>query len=82
LRASGRAVYVVGDSTVRGTFIRNSSIVAAVAQERGFTLHSRHSRALPANRRYLPPPGRNGKTAAMDARMRREVVMVFDKSAA
>jgi DNA modification methylase len=82
LRTGGRAVYVVGDSTVRGTFIRNSSIVAAVAAENGLTLHSRQSRALPANRRYLPPPKRDGSTAAMDARMRREVVLVFNKLAA
>ena len=82
LRMGGRAVYVVGDSTVQGTFIRNSSIVAAVAAERGLKLHSRHSRALPANRRYLPPPERGRSTAAMDGRMRREVVLVFNKLAA
>jgi DNA modification methylase len=82
LRAGGRAVYVVGDSTVRGTFIRNSSIVTAVGEERGLVLHSRQYRALPANRRYLPPPKRNGSNAAMDGRMRREVVLVFDKPAA
>jgi adenine-specific DNA methylase len=79
LRAGGRAVYVVGDSTVRDTFIRNSTIVAAVAVECGLTLHSRQSRALPANRRYMPPPNRGGSTATMDARMRREVVLVFNK---
>jgi hypothetical protein len=79
LRKGGRAVYVVGDSTVRGTFIRNSAIVAAVAEAHGLTLHSRYYRALPANRRYLPPPARRGSTAALDSRMRREVVLVFDK---
>lgn len=82
LRTGGRAVYVVGDSTVRGTFISNSSIVQAVAQEHGLTLQSQHSRDLPANRRYLPPPNRGGSNAAMDGRMRREVVLVFDKRAA
>jgi SAM-dependent methyltransferase len=82
LRPGGRAVYVVGDSTVRGTFIRNSSIVATVGENRGLMLHSRHSRFLPANRRYLPPPKRDRSTAGMDTRMRREVVLVFDKSAA
>ncbi len=82
LRVGGRAVYVVGDSTVRGTFIRNSAIVAAVAAKQGLTLRSQQSRTLPANRRYLPPPKPNGSTAAMDARMRREVVLVFDKPAA
>ena len=79
LRIGGRAVYVVGDFTVRGTFIRNSHIVSAVAAECGLTLRSQQSRALPANRRYLPPPKHDGSTAAMNARMRREVVLVFDK---
>ncbi len=81
LRDGGRAVYVVGDSTVRGTFIRNSSIVAAVAEEHGLRLKSRHARTLPANRRYLPPP-KQASPEALDARMRREVVLVFDKRAA
>lgn len=79
LRVGGRAVYVVGDSTVQGTFIRNSSIIVALAKEQGLTLHSRHSRTLPANRRYLPPPRDDIAMVAMNARMRREVVLVFDK---
>lgn len=80
LRRGGRAVYVVGDSMSRGTFIPNSSFVTAVAQEHGLSLVSRQSRALPANRRYLPPPKRGLSSAAMDARLRREVVVVFNKS--
>lgn len=81
LRAGGRAVYVVGDSTVRGTYIRNSAIVAAVAQENGLTLESRHSRALPANRRYMPPPKRGAASDSIEGRMRREVVLAFVKPA-
>jgi DNA modification methylase len=81
LRTGGRAVYVVGDSTVRGTFVRNSSIVAAIAENHGLERISWQSRALPANRRYLPPPDQIGQ-AAMDGRMRREVVIVFEKQAA
>jgi DNA modification methylase len=79
LRRGGRAVYVVGDSMSRGTFIPNSSIVTAVAQRHGLSLTSRQSRALPANRRYLPPPKRESSSATMDARLRREVVLVFNK---
>lgn len=79
LKAGGRAVYVVGDSTVRGTFIRNSAIVAAVAQRNGLTVESRHSRTLPANRRYMPPPKRGNTSSSIDARMRREVVLSFTK---
>jgi len=80
LRRDGRAVYVVGDSMIRGTFVRNSMIVTAVADEYGLKLRSRHSRALPANRRYLPPPKRNATRAALDVRMRREIVLEFHKS--
>jgi len=82
LRKDGRAVYVVGDSRVRGTFVRNSKIVEAVAEEHSLKLHSRHSRALPQNRRYLPPPKQQGSHHTLDARMSREVVLVFDKRAA
>jgi DNA modification methylase len=81
LRVGGRAIYVVGDSTVRGTFVRNSSIIATLAQDRGLKLQSRQSRALPANRRYMPPPKGNCSAEGMDGRMRREVVLVFEKPA-
>ncbi len=79
LRTGGRAVYVVGDSTVRGTFVRNSAIVEAVAERHGLVLHERRSRALPANRRYLPPPKRGAASASIEGRMRREVVLAFTK---
>jgi DNA modification methylase len=79
LRRRGRAVYVIGDSMSRGTFIPNSAIVTAVAQKQGLSLVSRNSRALPANRRYLPPPKRGLSGETMDARLRREVVVVFNK---
>jgi len=79
LRGGGRAVYVVGDSMNRGTFIPNSAIVTAVAQDHGLSLVSRQSRALPANRRYLPPPKRVTCNQTMNSRMRREVVIAFKK---
>jgi SAM-dependent methyltransferase len=80
LRRGGRAVYVIGDSTIRGTFVRNSAIIAAVALCNGLSLVSRHSRDLPANRRYLPPPARGGATMMLNGRMRREVVVEFKKT--
>jgi hypothetical protein len=79
LRRGGRAVYVVGDSTIRNTFIRNSMIIKAVAQRHGLRHVSSHRRNLPSNRRYLPPPKVGHSSAAMDTRMRREVVMEFSK---
>lgn len=79
LRPGGRAVYVVGDSMSRGTFISNSKIVAAVAKRHGLQQTSRQSRELPANRRYLPPPKAGASNATMDGRLRREVVVAFSK---
>jgi len=82
LRPGGRAVYVVGENTIRGTYIRNSVIVSGLAALSGLRLRERRVRALPANRRYLPPPSREKKTAALDARMRHEFVLTFEKPAA
>ncbi len=81
LRPAGRAVYVVGENTVRGTYIPNSVIVSAVAERFGLTLESRSVRTLPANRRYLPPPSASGDTATLNTRMRSEVVLSFKKPA-
>lgn len=79
LRQGGRAVYVVGDCRNRGTYIRNSAIVSAVAERNGLSFISRQSRSLPANRRYMPPPKQTVKSDMMDGRMRREIVMAFKK---
>jgi SAM-dependent methyltransferase len=77
LTPGGRAVYVVGENTVRGAYIRNSIIVSMVAALCGLTLVKRRVRALPANRRYLPPPSRGRGQAPLDARIRREVLLDF-----
>jgi DNA modification methylase len=80
LKPGGRAVYVVGENTVRGTYIPNAQIVSAVAELSGLKMRERHSRALPANRRYLPPPSTKKAVAALDGRMRREVILSFTKA--
>ena len=81
LAGSGRAVYVVGENTVRGTFIRNATFVEAVAGTSGLRRIARRSRELPANRRYLPPPSEQSKTATLGNRLRREVILTFQKVA-
>ena len=78
----GRAVYVVGDSTIRSTYVRNSVVVEAVAKIAGLCLQDRYSRLLPPNRRYLPPPSKKRSGEGMDVRMRREIVLAFQKPAA
>ena len=81
LAAGGRAVFVVGENTLRGAFIRNSRIVEAVASVEGLRPVERRSRELPPNRRYLPPPSAQGGQEGLGARMRREVVLTFEKAA-
>jgi hypothetical protein len=76
LRRGGTAVFVLGNSCLRGVFIRNSEALAGLAQEMGFTLTEQNERELPAMRRYLPPP--SGVTSrGIEKRMRTEVVMRF-----
>jgi len=75
----GRAVFVVGNSTVRGAYVRNSDIVGALAADRGFEPVAKEERELPPNRRYMPPPTGRG-TNPMAKRMRTEVVMTFRRT--
>ncbi len=79
LAPGGRAVYVVGENTVRGTYVRNAVIVSAVAASSGLKLAERRVRTLPADRRYLPPPSMGDRPAPLDARMRREVLLAFKR---
>ena len=74
----GKAIYILGDNTVRGTYIPNSRIITAIASRAGLTLQRRRTRTLPSNRRYLPPPGR-GKCKPLDTRLCREVILSFRK---
>jgi tRNA G10 N-methylase Trm11 len=81
LKRGGRAVYVVGNSTIKGAFVRNSTIVSEAANQHGLRIVASHTRTLPANRRYLPPPNAKQSGSLMDTRMRQEVVLVFKKTA-
>jgi len=79
LAPGGKAVYVIGENTVRGTYIRTSHIISAIAKLCGLRIEYRRVRELPANRRYLPPPAPGSNSDSMDARMRREIVLAFAK---
>jgi tRNA G10 N-methylase Trm11 len=81
LKDDGQAVFVVGNSCLRGVFIRNSDILEEVATAVGFRLRSATERELPAIRRYMPPPTVK-KHTQIENRMRTEVVLRFDKRAA
>lgn len=74
LQSNGRAVLVVGNSTLRGTFIRNSEAVKHLAERYGFTLERSRKRPLLDHRRYLPPPSAASGNM-LHVRMREEVIV-------
>lgn len=76
LRPGGRATFVVGDSCLRGVYVRNSEIVASAAIENGLRLVRRYERKLPTRSRYLPTSG-----SALEKRMRAETILCFEKPA-
>lgn len=75
VRPDGSATFVVGNSCIRGVFVRNDAIVAAAAARAGFVLQSKMERELPPNHRYLPPPTLTSSYLAK--RMRTESVLRF-----
>ena len=74
LRRSGRAVVVIGNSTLKGVFVDNARAVALAAAESDLKLVGRETRELPAAHRYLPPPATAG---SLSKRMREEVILTF-----
>jgi len=74
VKPTGRLTTVIGNSTVRGVYVPNSSIAAKVAQATGFKPVSEHSRRIDPTRRYLPESA--GSPLAL--RMREEVVHTFE----
>jgi DNA modification methylase len=80
LSPRGEAVVVVGDSTLSGSYVRNSLIIQKAAEHSGLVLSGKHARPLPTSSRYLPPPA--STSGALSKRMRHEVVMRFERASA
>lgn len=74
VRPEGVVVVVVGNSLVRGASIDNAGIVIKCAEAASLKLVDRTRRAIPARRRYLPPPTHGSPFAK---RMREESVLTF-----
>jgi SAM-dependent methyltransferase len=72
LKAGGRATFVVGNSCLRGVFIRNSAAVATAAHFAGLTLTGETERPLPTQSRYLPMT-----SVPLGKRMRTETILSF-----
>lgn len=76
LKQDGRVVLVLGNSFLRGATIDNAGLVESLACDLGFRLRNKRVRAIPARRRYLPPPSE--RRTALDNRMRNETVLTLD----
>ncbi len=77
LKRKGRAVFVVGNSAIRGVFIKNSEAFIRLADSNGLSLVSRSTRPIETKRRYLPPPESERAGGKMQGRMREEVILEF-----
>jgi SAM-dependent methyltransferase len=77
LKRKGRAVFVVGNSAIRGLFIKNSEAFIRLADSNGLSLVSRSTRPIETKRRYLPPPESEKAGGKMQSRMREEVILEF-----
>src|SRR5207247_1683046 len=75
----GRAVLVVGDSTMRGVYVRNSRALAYLGERHGFEVARRRRRNLPPNRRYLPPPSSRNSGPMLKNRLRTELLLELTK---
>jgi len=82
LKPGGAAVLVVGDTTRRGVFICNSDALVHLGKIHGLDLVQRAQRVLPPNRRYLPPPSAGKPGDLLDGRLRNEVLLTFENTAA
>ncbi len=77
LKINGQAIIVIGDSSIRKVFVRNSCAVMALAEMEGLSLVYKKTRLIPDNRRYLPPPDSSGAGTELSNRMREEVILRF-----
>lgn len=72
MKENGRATLVVGNSCLKGTFIKNADGVAAAGTLLGLREVARSERDLPPGSRYLPTTG-----PSLGKRMRTETVLTF-----
>jgi len=69
----GRAVFVIGNSTLRGVSVDNAAALEQIAESVGLRLVSRWERQLPLRSRYLPLSA----DTALEKRTSKEIVLSF-----
>jgi DNA modification methylase len=79
LKYGSKATYVIGNSTLKGCFIKNSELLKIAGNLVGFVVDNETVREIPDNRRYLPMAVDKKNTLAK--RMRTENIIEFVKVA-
>ena len=78
LKKGSIGTYVIGNSTIRGTYVRNSELLKHAAGLAGFEVLRETEREIPVHRRYMPVTVDAGNSLA--SRMRMEHVIDFRKA--
>ena len=80
IKPGGKAIFVIGDSTINGIFVRNSKVIESLSKHHGLEIVGVEERKLPSNRRYLPPPSNESAGKQLKSRMRKEVILDMKKA--
>lgn len=80
LKVGGSAFFVVGDSSIRNTYVSNSRAIAELAVIAGFKVIDIRSRPIEERRRYLPISSRVTE-CTLSRRMRHEVLIELERCA-
>lgn len=75
LKPKGKAIFVVGNSCLKGVFIQNSNGVVRAASMVGLRMVHQVERELPTQHRYLPMPANT--VEPLGKRMRTETILTF-----
>lgn len=76
VKPAGCAVLVVGNSTLRGNYIRNDLIARKAMESAGFKYVSHREREIPPNSRYMAISAKD-EASSITKRMRSEVVLTM-----
>ena len=80
LRVGGRAIFVIGNCSLRNEFVKNSKCIEALAKEAGMVVTKIRTRVLRQKHRYLPPPQSRHAGRKLKKRLREEVLISLLKT--
>jgi DNA modification methylase len=77
LKSTGKTIFVVGNSSMKGIFIQNSEALKRICRRYHLCTISETIRPLPTHRRYLPPPSLRKSGKSFRTRMNEEVILTM-----